>query len=92
MLTFRHSPYGTSVLVLDDTNAPVFDASVRPYLLQRGINLAPLIDNYDAPFAVKDGEGKKVVWVEDGETHVDETGEIEIVDNVAEALIARAGQ
>lgn len=90
MLTFRHSPYGTSVIVLDDTNAPVFDASVRPYLIQQGVNLAPLITNYEAPFAVKDGNGKRVVWVEDGETFTDETGEIEIVENVAEALIARA--
>lgn len=92
MLTFRHSPFGTSVVVLDDNNAPVFDASVRPYLLQQGVNLAPLITNFDRPFSINDGNGKRVVWVEEGETFTDDTGEIEIVDNVAEALIARAGQ
>lgn len=65
---------------------------VGAYLLQQGVNLAPLITNYEAPFSINDGNGKRVVWVEDGETFTDETGEIEIVDNVAEALIARAGQ
>lgn len=49
----------------------------------------PLITNFDRPFSINDGTGKRVVWVEDGETFTDDTGEIEVVDNVAEALIAR---
>lgn len=87
MLTFRHSPYGTSVVVLDDTSGrSLLDTSVRPYLIEQAADLAPNLTNYDH------GNGKTVVWIEDGVTHVDDTGEIEVVESVAEALIARVGQ
>lgn len=93
MLTFRHTPYGTSFIVLDDASGrSLLDTSVRPYLIEQNADLAPALTNYDRPFTLNDGNGKTVVWIEDGVTHVDDTGEIEVVESVAEALIARVGQ
>lgn len=75
MMSFRQSPYGAAVVVLDDEFNIVLDATVRPIRVKRGVNLALLITD---DIAVYDDAGIKVVWTEDGQTHIDETGDLEV--------------
>lgn len=80
MITFRQSPYGAAVVVLDDEFNIVLDATVRPIRVKLGVNLAPLITNYGSDITVTDDAGIKVVWTEDGQTHIDEAGDLEVFE------------
>lgn len=77
MMSFRQSPYGAAVVVLDDEFNIVLDATVRPIRVKRGVNLAPLITD---DIAIHDEAGMKVVWTVDGQTHIDEAGDLEVFE------------
>lgn len=80
MMSFRQSPYGAAVVVLDDEFNIVLDATVRPIRVKRGVNLAPLISDHTNYLAAYDAAGIKVVWTEDGQTHIDEAGDLEVFE------------
>lgn len=79
MLTFKHSPYGTSVFVYDGDEL-VLDTSVRPIRVKKGVNLSGLTDNHPGEIAVYDDAGIKVVWTENGQTYTDEAGDLEVFE------------
>ena len=81
MLTFRHLPQGgTGVLIYDDQGEMVCDTTTRPIRVKKDADLAVFSSNYEGDLAIYDDAGIKVVWTEDGVTHVDESGDLEVFE------------
>lgn len=80
MLTFKHLPQGgTGVLIYDDQGEMVCDATTRQIRVKKDADLAAFASNY-GELAIYDDAGIKVVWTEDGVTHVDESGDLEVFE------------
>lgn len=48
--------------------------------MKKDADLSVLTDNYPGEVAIYDDAGNKVVWTEDGVTHVDEAGDLEVFE------------